>query len=288
MTGYGRGEIEEKGVRIAVELRSVNNRFLEMMARVPRFLTPLEAELKSQIQKKISRGRVSLNITWDDTNGASEAIVLDEEVADRYYDLLKVLRERYKLAGEITLSTFAAFPDLLRREVGEWEPSEALPLVREALGIALDELVEMRTREGEAVARDLMQRIDKTLSYLDKIEALAPQRVESMRERLEKRLGEITEHGEYDERLLTQEIVIFAERSDFTEECVRYRVHCGNFTKYLGEGGTVGRKLNFLLQEMAREVNTLGAKASDADVSGYAVLIKDELEKIREQVQNIE
>jgi uncharacterized protein (TIGR00255 family) len=288
MTGYGRGEIEDKGVRVAAELRSFNNRFLEMTPKVPRFLAPLEGEIKKVIQDRISRGRVLVNISWEEVDGLSEKVSLDKGVADTYYDLLKALKEQYGLSGDIDLATFAALPDLLKREVEGWEPSEAMPLVKEALTIALDDLIEMKTREGLAITRDVTDRLEHTLSYLEKVEQRAPQRIEETRERLRARLAEVTEGDDYDEALLIQEIVLFAERSDFTEECVRYRVHCDNFRRFVTEGGAVGRRLTFLLQEMAREVNTIGAKASDAAVSRNVVLIKEELERIREQVQNIE
>lgn len=288
MTGYGRGEIEEKGVRATAELRSFNNRFLEMTMKLPKFLTPLEPEIKTMIQQKISRGRVFVNLSWEDTEGLTETIKLDEEVADRYYSLFQNLKERYNLAGEVDLQTFAMLPDLFKREAEEWEPERAMPFVREAISIALDDLLEMKEREGRAIARDIQKRMDQTLTYLEEIEARLPQRVEELRQRLKSKLRELTDQGNFDEALLAQEVILFAERTDFTEECVRYRVHLGNFKRYLSEGGAVGRKLNFLLQEMAREVNTMGAKASDAEVSTNVVLIKEELEKIREQVQNIE
>jgi uncharacterized protein (TIGR00255 family) len=288
MTGYGRGEIEEKGVRVAVELRSVNNRFLELTCKLPKFLTPLETEVKKVIQDRISRGRILVNVSWEETDGLTETLALDENIADRYYNLLKALKARYNLAGDIDLATFAALPDLLKREAEDWEPSKAFQPVNEALSIALDDLLEMKTGEGEAIAKDLEKRIDETLSVVSEIERRAPQKIEHLRRRLKARLAEITEHGDFDDAVLSQELVLFAERSDCTEECVRYRVHCGNFKRYLAEGGVVGRKLTFLLQEMAREANTLGVKAGDADISARVVLIKEELEKIREQVQNIE
>ena len=288
MTGYGRGEIEEKGVRVAVELRSVNNRFLEMTAKLPRFLTPLEGEIKSVIQSRVSRGRISVNLSWEEPGGLAETLSLDEEVADCYYKLLQSLKRRYDLAGDLDLATFAALPDLLKKEVKEWEPAKALPVVKEVLMIALDDLVEMKSREGEGIARDLERRVDKTLSDLEAIEGRAPQSVEEVRRRLQSRLTEIAHGGEYNEALLSQEVVLFAERSDCTEECVRYRVHCDSFRDYLTQGGAAGRKLNFLLQEMAREVNTLAVKAGDAQISGIVVSIKEELEKMREQIQNVE
>jgi uncharacterized protein (TIGR00255 family) len=288
MTGYGRGEIEEKGVRVTAELRSLNNRFFEMVAKVPRFLSPLEDEIKKVVQARISRGRVLLTLGWEEPGGLTESVVLDEAVADRYHGLLKMLRERYNLAGEINLATFAALPDLLKKEVKEWEPSQAFLLAKEAITIALDDLVEMKSKEGAAIGRDLEARINATLLILGEVEERAPEKTDELRRRLKAKLAEALGPGEYNEALVAQEVVFFAERSDSTEECVRYRVHCTNFIEYLREGGAVGRKLNFLLQEMAREANTLGSKAGDAQISQNVVLIKEELEKIREQVQNVE
>ena len=288
MTGFGRGEVESKGVRITAELRSLNSRFLEISPKMPKFLAPLEGDVKKMIQDRISRGRVLVNVSWDEAEGLTESLKLDEDVADRYHSLLRALKERYGLSGEIDLATFAALPDLLKHEVEEWGPEEALPVLKEAIGTALDELMEMKSREGGTIAADLKQRIDDTVSNLEKVRQRARQRVDEVRARLKLRLAEISEKGEYNESLLAQEVVLFAERSDCTEECVRYRIHCENFNRYVTEGGVVGRKLNFLLQEMAREANTMAVKASDAEVSGIVVLIKEELEKIREQVQNIE
>lgn len=288
MTGYGRGEIEEQGVRVTAELRSLNNRFFEMVAKVPRFLSPLEDEIKKVVQARVSRGRILLTLGWEEPGGSGETIVLDEAVADRYHDLLKSLKERYSLAGDIDVSTFAALPDLVKKEVKEWEPSQAFALAKEAITIALDDLVEMKSKEGTAIARDLEARVNVTLSVLGEIEERVPEKTEEMRRKLRAKLEEALGVGEYNEALVAQEVVLFAERSDSTEECVRYRVHCKNFVEYLREGGAVGRKLNFLLQEMAREANTMGSKAADAQISQNVVLIKEELEKIREQVQNIE
>ncbi len=288
MTGYGRGEVEDKGVRVGAELRSVNNRYLEISPRLPRFLAALEGEVKRVIQGRLSRGRVLLNVTWDQVNGVSETVTLDEKVADRYFELLKDLKGRYDLKGDVDLRTFAQMPDLLKREAEDWKPAEAFALVKEALMIALEDLLEMRAREGAAIAEDLKQRIDRTVSHLQEIENQAPKRVEELKERLRSRLAELTPGGDHDETLLSREVVIYAERSDCTEECVRYRIHSENFNRYVDEGGAIGRKLNFLLQEMAREANTMAVKASDAEISGKVVLIKEELEKIREQVQNVE
>jgi len=288
MTGYGRGEIEEKGVRITAELRSVNNRFLEISTKLPRFLTPIEPDIKELIQSRISRGRITASIAWDESSSGGETISLDEELADRYYDLLVELKKRYDLAGQVDLATFAALPDLLKREVPEWEPDEALPLVKEAVEIALDELMAMKTREGSALAEDIKRRINVIFSRLDMIERRSPERVEEVRERLNRRLKELVGSTQIDESLLMQEVVLFAERADCTEEVVRARIHCEHLIECIEQGGAVGRKLNFLLQELGREANTIGAKAQDAYISENVVLIKEELEKIREQVQNIE
>jgi uncharacterized protein (TIGR00255 family) len=288
MTGYGRGEIEEKGVRVTAEIRSLNNRFLELVPKLPKFLAPMEDEVKKLVQARLTRGRIILTVGWEEAGGLAETIALDKEVADVYHKLLITLKETYNLSGDISVDTFAVLPDLLKRESKEWEPSQAFLLAKEALTIALGDLVEMREKEGEAIARDLEARVNLTLGSVDEIEERAPQRVDEVRRRLRARLAELVEKGEYSEALLAQEVALFAERSDCTEECVRFRVHCKNFIDYLREGGPVGRKLNFLLQEMAREANTMGSKAGDAHISQNVVLIKEELEKVREQVQNVE
>ncbi len=287
MTGYGKSELEEKGVRITVEIRSFNNRFLEITAKLPRMLVPLEVEIKQMVQERISRGRVLVNLSWDNAGQIGQVIRLDDEVADRYYRLFQELKQRYNLSGELDLHTFAHLPDLFKREEEDWDASEILPIVKEALSIALDDLIEMKQREGEIIGADIKRRVDLVLFHLDEIKDRPKQRIEELRRKLKARLEEIF-GDEYDQALLAQEVVLFAERSDYTEECVRLRAHAENFKRYLDEGGAIGRKLTFLVQEMVREVNTLGVKASDTVVSEKVVLIKEELEKIREQVENIE
>ena len=190
MTGYGRGEIEREGVRVTAELRTFNNRFLELTPKIPRFLAPLENDIKRVIHEQVSRGRVLVNISWEDAGGLAGTISLDEEVADRYYGLLQAVKERYSLPGDIDLSTFSAFPDILKRDIAEWEPGQALPLVEEALGIALEELLGMKSKEGGALAQDLKERIDRTLTYLEKIQRRIPRRIEEVRQKLAARLAE--------------------------------------------------------------------------------------------------
>jgi len=287
MTGYGKSELEEKGVRIAAEIRSFNNRFLEIAVKLPRMLVPLELEIKQMVQERITRGRVLVNLSWDNAGQLGQTIHLDDEVADRYYRLFQELKARYSLSGELDLHTFAHLPDLFKREEEDWDASEILPIVKEALSIALDDLIEMKEREGEIIGTDIRHRVDLILFHLDEIKHRPEQRIEELRRKLKARLREIC-GDDYDQALLAQEVVLFAERSDYTEECVRLRAHAENFKRYLDEGGAIGRKLTFLVQEMVREVNTLGVKASDAVVSERVVLIKEELEKIREQVENIE
>lgn len=287
MTGFGKSELEEKGVRITVEIRSLNNRFLEITTKLPRMLVPLEMEIKQMIQERIGRGRILVNLSWDNANQIGQTISLDEEVADRYYQLFQDLKRRYNLSGELDVHTFAHLPDLFKREERDWDANEVLPIVKEALSIAIDDLLDMKEREGRIIASDIRRRVDLVLTHLDEIEDRPKERIEDLRRKLKSRLQEIC-GDQYDQALLAQEIVLFAERSDYTEECVRLRAHCENFKRYLDEGGAIGRKLTFLLQEMVREINTLGVKASDAVVSEKVVLIKEELEKMREQVENIE
>lgn len=287
MTGFGKSELEEKGVRIRVEIRSFNNRFLEITTKLPRVLVPLELEIKQMVHERINRGRVLINLSWDNAEQFGQTICLDDEVADHYYDLFQKLKQRYNLSGEVDIHTFVHLPDLFRKEEKEWDPSEVLPIVKEAVSIAIDDLIDMKEREGQIIGIDIRRRVDWVLAHLDEIEDRPRERIEDLRRRLKARLQEICA-DQYDQALLAQEIVLFAERSDYTEECIRLKAHAQNFKRYLDEGGAIGRRLTFLLQEMVREINTLGAKASDAVVSEKVVLIKEELEKIREQIENIE
>ncbi|MCK4547226.1 MAG: YicC family protein [Candidatus Eisenbacteria sp.] len=288
MTGYGRAEIREDGVDLSVELRSVNHRFLDISLRLPKSLASLEARAKELIGRRLSRGRVSGTLAWGNSGGDTEAISIDREVADRYHALLCDLKANYDLAGEVDLTTMAARPDIWKVERRELDLDALWTYVDRGLEQSLDELIDTRAREGKELAKDLSERVNVIRRMGEEIAVWMPQKTENARDKLCERLEKLISMPEIPPERLAMEATILADRMDCTEECVRLRIHCDHFHQYLLEGGPVGRKLNFLLQEMGRESNTIGSKANDAEVSQQVVRLKEEVEKLREQVQNIE
>jgi len=287
MTGFGRSEIQREGVFLVTEIRSVNNKFCDISLRLPRWLTHFESKLRGLVQHKILRGKLSVSITWNG-NGSDLALSLDECVADRYVALLRALKERYNLQGEISLQTLLSFPDLLSPEKTPVTDEDSWKLVEEGILRALDDLISMKDAEGKALSQDLKARVDTVLEHVEKIEKKAPVRVKEAKEKLKDRLSELLDRGEVPEDRLALEIVVFADKLDCTEECVRLKAHAGQFMTLIDGPELAGRKLNFLLQEMNREANTIGAKAADVEIVNEVVNIKDEIEKLREQVQNVE
>lgn len=288
MTGYGKAEVREGGLELSIELRSVNHRFLDVVLRLPRSISELETRIKEVISRRLSRGRVSGAIQWAVGNDELGEVTLNREVADRYHALLLDLKESYDLAGDVDLATLASRQDVWKFERRELDLEGTWSLVEKGISEALDELVEMRGREGKQLAQDLAERVSAIRAMGQEIEAWMPGKVEQSKEKLQARLDKLISTPEILPERLAMEAAVLADRMDCTEECVRLRIHCDHFDRYLTEGGPVGRKLNFLLQEMGREANTIGVKANDAEVSHQIVRLKEEVEKLREQVQNIE
>ena len=287
MTGFGRSEIQREDILLVTEIRSVNNKFCDISVRLPKWLTHFETKVRTLVQQKISRGKLSVSVTWNG-DGEGLALGLDKEVADRYFGLLKALKERYDLPGEINLQTLVSFPDLLSPVKASATDENSWKLLEEGVAKALDDVVSMKDAEGKSLSEDLRARVDVVLEYVEKIEKRAPVRVKEAKEKLRARLSELLDRGEIPEERLALEAAIFADKLDCTEECVRLRAHSKQFIALVEGSELAGRKLNFLLQEMNREANTVGAKAADVEIVSQVVNIKDEIEKLREQVQNVE
>lgn len=287
MTGFGRSEVEQEGVLLVTEIRSVNHRFCEISVRLPKWLMHLESRVRSLVQQKILRGKVSAAITWNGDGGGG-TLGLDTEVADRYFHLLGELKERYNLSGEVDLKTLAGFPDLLVPERVAADDQQSWKLIEKGVTDALLDAVSMKEAEGKTLAADLGSRVEALLKQVVSIEKRTPVRISEARENLRSRLSSLLEGGEVPDERLALEVVIFADKLDCTEECVRLRAHAKQFAALLEAPELVGRKLNFLLQEMNREANTIGSKAADVEIVNDVVSIKDEVEKLREQVQNVE
>ena len=290
MTGYGRAEAAKDGLRLEVEIRSVNNRFLDLAMRLPRAIMPLEGKIKELLQQEISRGRVNVTISLDEGTDGSEDIEFDPAVAEATIAFLKKMKKRYRLAGEIEVGTLAAFPDIVKRRKKEWSEEEVWPLAQGLLKKAVKEFNKMRATEGKALADDLRKRITLLNKELEKVEKRSPRRVAEAKEALRRRVNELLsgESMQISEERLASEIALLVDRMDCTEEVVRFRSHNQQFLECLDEGEAVGKRLNFLIQEMHREANTIGSKANDAEIARASIFLKEEVEKIREQIQNIE
>jgi uncharacterized protein (TIGR00255 family) len=288
MTGYGRADAEFGGARVEAEVRSVNHRYCEVGIRLPKFLAALEPQVRALVQERVSRGKVSLSVSWDGDGSTLGQLRLNEELAERYMRLFAELKARFALKGEVDLSLFVGLPDLLRWETPEVDEAEAWKFVRGLVGSAVDDLNEMKRCEGGALQVDLTQRIGLVDASLGRVRERASLQVATARERLRQRVNQLLEPGEIDPARLEQEVTLLADRIDITEECVRLDSHNRQFLALLAGPELAGRKLNFILQEMNREANTMGSKAADVEIVSEVIAIKEEIEKIREQVQNVE
>ncbi len=289
MTGYGNGEATEKGITFTVELRSVNNRFLEISSRIPRSLSQRENEIRDIVKTKIARGKISINATRQDEANGELAIHIDEKKAKAVSKLLQQLRKTVKSKEPVRLEHLLHFSEIFEsKEVAEDDEAE-WNVFKAALSKAVDSLKTMRTKEGSELSKDMRTRVLDINAKLDTIEELSKQRIPEERTRLNERIAQlVTDKSVIDNQRLELEIAILSERLDVTEECVRFRSHNKFFLEALSSKESEGRKLNFMIQEMNREANTIGSKCNDVQIAHLVVSIKEELEKIREQLQNIE
>lgn len=287
MTGYGRGQVAHGGIQFSVELNSVNRKQADVVMTLPRELAELEPRIRDVINARISRGRLNLVVACHRAKGAPGSII-DMGLAKTYYNAMRELQAELGATGEISIDTILRTPGVVRSETDTIPAEEAWPFVDKALLMALDELIEMKEREGAHLAEDLDQRLALVSKSAERIRELQPQVIERYRANLAERLKLAGIQIPLDEDRLTREIMIFADRSDISEELTRLDSHLKQFLVHLKKTDPVGRTLDFLTQEINRELNTLGAKANDAEISQLVVACKAEIEKIREQVQNIE
>jgi uncharacterized protein (TIGR00255 family) len=289
MTGYGRKEVTGGGIHVALEVRSVNNRYLDIQVKTPRSLAVLEPRVKKAVQDRFSRGRFDVLVTRTSEQERTGRLTLNEALAAQYIGILRDLKARFGLGGEVDLSLVAQFQDLLTVDEQREDVEAVWQELSAGLEQALDELDRMRIDEGRALVEDMIRRLDILASLMREIQVLSPLSVESARKKMNETLNRLL-NEQPDPVRLAQEIAILAERTDVTEELTRLSSHVSQFRAMLaGAGGEpVGRKLDFLLQEMGREANTIASKAMDARISYHVVNAKAELEKIREQAQNIE
>lgn len=288
MTGYGRAEDTLNGCTITVELRSVNNRYLDCNVRMPRLYLFAEETIKSRVQNTISRGKVDVFVTLDSTGGEQVQVSVNQPLADGYYAALTQLAERYGLSKDISVSLLSRFPDVLLAEKAEEDVEQRAQDICSVLDRALADFDQMRTREGARLEADVLSRAARIEELVGKVEERSPQTVAEYRAKLEARMNEVLSNTQLDPARILTEAAIFADKVAVDEETVRLRSHIGQLRHMLEQGGATGRKLDFLIQEFNREANTIGSKCNDIETAGYVVDIKAEIEKIREQIQNIE
>ena len=288
MTGYGRGQQLLHGRSITVEIRSVNHRYFEFSCRTPRGCAFLEDRLKRTLQQVISRGKVEVSLTLQTVESRGGAVAVDHALAGQYLTALRALAAEYNLTDDLTLSTVARLPDLFTVCRGEEDEEELAADVLSVLQEALDRFVAMREAEGERLRADVLSRLFTMEEHLAFVEERSPQTVAEYRARLTAKLNELLGGAVADEARILTEAAIVADRLAVDEETVRLHSHIAQLRGILDCAEPVGRKLDFLVQEMNRETNTIGSKCSDTAIAGHVVEMKSEIEKIREQIQNIE
>ena len=288
MTGFGRGFVEREGRKLLLELKGVNHRFLDISMRLPKSLGSLEEKLKRRLQEKLSRGHVDVYLKYQNEAEGSKTVCVDEVLLSAYLASLKHIRKRHDLKNDVALSTVLRMPDVIEAQSVEDDEDLLTELLFEAAGLALGEMESMRAAEGERLKADLLAKLEGMAAEMSGIEKRAPAIVQEYREKLTARIAELMQGNQLDEQRLATEVALMADRSSIDEEIVRFKSHMKLFADTLKSGGAIGRKLDFIVQEMNREVNTICSKASDMAVINSAVALKGDVEKLREQVQNIE
>lgn len=288
MTGYGRGEGAFGDRSVTVEVRSVNNRYLDCSAKMPRTYLFAEDSVKTRVQGSISRGKVDVFVTIDHSGADKVSVSVNKPAADGYYAALCALRDAYHLCDEPTVAVMARFPDLLTVEKTPEDLEAVASDICAVLDLALSDFTLMREREGDKLEEDILRRAGTIESLVKAVEERSPKSVAEYRERLETRMAEVLQNTQIDESRILTEAAIFADKVAVDEETVRLHSHLNQLRGLLASGGPVGRKLDFLIQEFNREANTIGSKCSDIELTHLVLDLKAEIEKIREQVQNIE
>lgn len=288
MTGYGRAQKILNGRDILVEIRSVNHRYYEYSSRVPRTYSYIDEKLKSLLKQKVSRGKIDVNVSINNIEGRDTEIAINKGIAEGYVNALRSVAEELNLEDDIKLSKLIKLPDIFTVQKTPDDEEQVWNDVAEIAGEALDRFVEMREKEGKKLRTDVLEKTALILEMVGKVEEISPQTTENYRKRLYQKISELLENKDIDNQRILTETAVFAEKIAVDEETVRLRSHISQLTDLLDTGDAIGRKLDFIVQEMNREVNTIGSKAQDLNITKLVVDMKAELEKIREQIQNIE
>ncbi|MBO5282396.1 MAG: YicC family protein [Lachnospiraceae bacterium] len=288
MTGFGRCEIAENNRKFTVEMKSVNHRYLDVNIKMPKKLNYFESAIRAELKNYISRGKVDLFITYEDYTENNASIRYNRELAAEYMKYLRQMQEDFGLDDDIRVSTLSRYPEVFSMEEQNIDEEELWKELQKAIQGAAEGFVQTRIVEGEHLKEDLIDKLDGMLKLVDFISERSPQIVQEYRQKLEEKVRDLLGDAQVDENRLLTEVTIFADKVCVDEELVRLRSHIETTKKTLQEGGSIGRKLDFIAQEMNREANTTLSKSNDLEISNCAIELKTEIEKVREQIQNIE
>jgi len=288
MTGYGKSEESTLVGKISVELRSVNHRYSELSVKIPRQFFPIENEIRKRVSERFKRGKIDIYIQFEQSSEGATPPQANLPLAKAYYDIFTKMGNELGLTESVSLAHVLAQKEVLSYQEISLDLDQVVPALYSALTGAIESLESMRSKEGESLDAEIRGRVESVISLVDKVASFAPVAVSANAARLRERIDRFMGETQIDESRLAQEVAMLADRMDITEELVRLRSHFKQFFSVISLAEPVGRKLDFLLQEINREVNTIGSKANDADIAALVVEMKSELEKVREQVQNIE
>lgn len=288
MTGFGRCEVQEGDRKITVEMKSVNHRYLDVNIKMPKKLNFFEAAIRSELKNYIQRGKVDIFITYEDFTESNVCVKYNKELAAEYMTYLNKMSEDFSLDNDVRVSCLARFPEILTMEEQTIDEEELWQLLNKAIRGAAEGFVETRIKEGSHLRDDLIEKLNGMLNDVDFITERSPQIIAEYRQKLEDKVKELLEDTKIDESRLLMEVTLFADKVCVDEELVRLRSHIETTKDTLIAGGSIGRKLDFIAQEMNREANTILSKSNDLEISNHAIELKTEIEKVREQIQNIE
>lgn len=288
MTGFGRCEISNDDYKISVEMKSVNHRYLDLGIKMPKKFNAFEADIRNLLKTKVQRGKVDVYITCETFSDKAVKLNYNEALAREYMTIFQKMSEQFGIENDVNVSSLSRYPDVISSEQTEEDEEELWALLKQALEGALDKFVEQRIREGEHLREDIIRKLDSMLVWVGEVETRSPQIIAEYRAKLEEKVKDFLENASIDENRIAAEVAMFADKICVDEETVRLKAHINTMKKELSKGEAVGRKLDFIAQEMNREANTTLSKANDLSISDTAISLKTEIEKVREQIQNIE
>lgn len=288
MTGFGRSETITTDYKLIVEMKAVNHRYSEFSIKMPKKLNSFEAGIRALLKEYIDRGKVDVYITYEDYRTANVSVKYNSEVAGEYVKHLRKMEQEFNIRDDISVTRLAQFPDVFTREEQGVDEEHLWSILEAGIRQAAEQFATAREREGENLKQDLLGKLESMIGMLDYIEQEAPQLIQAYRDKLEAKVQELLAGSSMDESRIATEVVIYADKICVDEETVRLRSHINSTREILAGGGSVGRKLDFIAQEMNREANTILSKANSLDISNKAIDLKTEIEKVREQIQNIE